>query len=151
MNDAILTPNQVVGKAVKAWMARFNITQKQLASMLNISQAAVSEKLRGKITFTITELVTISGNLNLTLAELLGESIINAKIPSTASSNEGDKEIAPVGFKPTGATYEVVAGARFELATSGLSVPIFAQVTASTIIIQKILSSIAEHLKGEVK
>lgn len=120
MNEKILTPNEAIGKAIKGWMGRFGITQKELAQMLGITQGSTSEKLRGRIAFTINDLIVIAGRMNLTLSELIGEDILNAKIPSIASNNEGEKKIAPVGFKPTGATYEVVAGARFELATSGL-------------------------------
>lgn len=80
---------------------------------------AYLKKLRGEAAFSIEDLLKTAGLMGISLSELLGESILNAKIPSTALSNEGEKKIAPIGFIPTGATYQV-AGAGFEPAASGL-------------------------------
>ena len=116
-----MPPAQVAGKEVKIWMAREGLTQKNIAEILGVSQASISEKLRGKIAFNLNDLVVISAALRLSLGELLGEGILNAKIPTTAElSKDGEKKIAPVGFIPTGATYQMVAGAGFEPAASGL-------------------------------
>lgn len=117
-----LSANEVAGREIKTWMLRSGSKQKDLADLLGISQAAVSKKLRGEAAFTLDDLLSIAGFFNLTLTELLGSSVLNAKIPSNAEySNEGDKKkVAPIGFIPTGATYEVVAGRGFEPLTSGL-------------------------------
>ncbi|WP_425543341.1 helix-turn-helix domain-containing protein [Rothia amarae] len=101
-------------------MARRGLNQGDIARILGVTQSSVSEKLRGKIAISITDLITIAAALEISLADLLGEGILNAKIPSTVTNNEGNKEEAPIGFIPNGASYDVVAGARFELATSGL-------------------------------
>lgn len=114
-----LSPNQVAGREIKTWMLRTNTKQKDLAALLEMTQAGVSKKLRGEAAFTLDDLLKIAGFFELSLAELLGDGVLNAKIPSTALSNEGEKKIAPIGFIPTGATYQV-AGAGFEPAASGL-------------------------------
>ena len=68
----------------------------------------------------MNKLLRIAEFFQLSLAELLGEGVLKAKIPTTTQlSNDREKKIAPVGFIPTGATY-VVAGAGFEPAASGL-------------------------------
>lgn len=116
----VFSPSQAVAAEVKSWLGRKSMKQSELAKILGISQGSTSEKLRGKIAFSINDLVLISAALEISLADLLGEGILNAKIPSTVTNNEGNKEEAPIGFIPNGASYDVVAGARFELATSGL-------------------------------
>lgn len=111
----------VVGREIKVWITRAGIKQKDLAQTLGLSSVSGSEKLRGKTLFSLEILIVTAGMLGITLGELLGENIINAKIPSTAMiNNEGEKKSAPIGFIPTGATYQVVAGTGFEPATSGL-------------------------------
>ncbi|MFW0110526.1 helix-turn-helix transcriptional regulator [Rothia sp. P13129] len=111
----------VVGREIKVWITRAGIKQKDLAQTLGLSSVSISEKLRGKTLFSLEDLIVTAGMLGITLGELLGENIINAKIPSTAMiNNEGEKKSAPIRFIPTGATYHVVAGTGFEPATSGL-------------------------------
>lgn len=58
--------------------------------------------------------------MGISLSELLGESILNTKIPTTAElSNDGEKKIAPIGFIPNGATYQMVANTKPALAGVG--------------------------------
>ena len=116
-NPETLNINEAVGREVQVWLRRGKLTQMQVAELLDLTQGTVSAKLRGKSPFALQELLTLAGELGISIGELVGEGILNTKIPSTASSNKGEKKIAPVGFKPTGATYEVVAGAGFEPAT----------------------------------
>ena len=119
--NEILTPNQAVAREVKTWMARMDVKKVDLAHVFGISQAGVAKKLRGDSAFSFEDLLKVAGLMGISLNELLGESILNTKIPSSTENNEeGDKEEAPIGFIPNGASYDVVAGARFELATSGL-------------------------------
>lgn len=117
----MITPAEAAGKEVKIWMTREGVTQKELANILGVTQASVSEKLRGKIAFNLNDLVTISAAFGISLGELLGDGILNAKVPVPALHGRfGDKKIAPIGFIPTGATYEVVGPAGLEPATKGL-------------------------------
>ena len=117
----ILTSNEAVAREVKTWMARTDTKTADLATAFGIGRAGVAKKLRGEAAFSIEDLLKTAGLMEISLSDLLGDSILNAKIPTTAeNSNDGDKKIAPVGFIPTGATYQLVAGAGFEPAASGL-------------------------------
>ncbi|MFW0120210.1 helix-turn-helix domain-containing protein [Rothia sp. P5764] len=118
MNVLTLTPNQVIANEIRAWMARTGLKQVDLAEALQISQGSTSEKLRGKIAFSLNDLLIISGVLGITLGELLGEGIINAKIPPVSIA-AGDKKNAPFGFKPNGASYQVVPPLGLEPRTQG--------------------------------
>gem|GEM_PF-3010922 len=90
--------------------------------LLDLTQGAVSAKLRGKSPFALQELLTLAGELGISIGELVGEGILNTKIPSTASSNEGEKKITPTTRGPTQTTdtHRGGGGAGFEPATSGL-------------------------------
>ena len=62
-------------------MGRRNVRQRQIAELLNLSQASVSAKLAGKTPFIISELAIISSWFDITLGELLGSGVLNAKNP----------------------------------------------------------------------
>lgn len=103
-----LTINEAVGREVQLWLKRGNLTQAEVAKLLHLTQGTVSSKLRGRYPFTLQELLTLAGVLNVSLADLLGGGILNTKIPTTTeNSNDGEREIAPIGFIPNGASYEV--------------------------------------------
>ena len=52
-------------------MARRNITQRDIATLLNLSQPSISERLRGQIPWTVEELVAVADHLGTTVAALL--------------------------------------------------------------------------------
>jgi len=145
----VLTTDQAIGREVKAWMGRADIKQKDLSELLGVTQAAISKKLSGRTSFTMEELLRVSSLVGTSLPNLLGDGILNAKIPSTATNNEGEKQEAPIGFIPNGTSYDVVAGARFELATSGLQAPIWGQVITTILLLQKSEPHTALQLKDE--
>ena len=92
-------------------MARAELTQQDLAQIIASSQSAVSERLRGKKEFTLDELLAIAGAMGISLRELLGENIVNAKLPAPSyieANGQGKKKVAPIGFIYKGATYEIV-------------------------------------------
>ena len=99
------------------------ITQTKLGEILGIPQASIYRRLNGKISFSFNELLIIASYMGITVGELVGSGLLNAKSSTPLQvSQEGraGKKIAPVEMISTGATYEVVAGAGFEPATSGL-------------------------------
>lgn len=65
------TPSAKTGANVRAEMARRSVTQERLAEALDLSQAAVSARLRGKTPFDINELHTIAEFLEVSLSALL--------------------------------------------------------------------------------
>lgn len=69
----------------------------------------------------MNELLSIGGILNLSLSELLGDSFLVSRVPTSEymEDEKGKKKVAPIGFIPNGTTY-LVAGAGFEPAASGL-------------------------------
>ena len=92
-------------------MSRKDLRQKWLAATLGITVPSVSDKLKGITPFTTDELMTIAGALGLSLSELLGEDIVNAKLPAPSYIEEkGKKKVAPIGFIPKGATYQIISG-----------------------------------------
>ena len=52
-------------------MARRGVRQSALATALGITQQSVSARLNGRVAFTVDELETVAGSLDLTLADLI--------------------------------------------------------------------------------
>ena len=73
----------------------------------------MSDRLRGKQNFSLDELFTLAGALDLTVGDLLGDSIVSARVPEP-SYIEGQgrikRKFAPIGFVPNGATYQILSG-----------------------------------------
>lgn len=67
-------------------MLRTNTKQKDLAALLEMTQAGVSKKLRGEAAFTLDDLLKIAGFFELSLAELLGEGFLTQKSPPLLNS-----------------------------------------------------------------
>ena len=78
------------------------------------TQAGVSDRLRGKQNFSLDELFTLAGALDLTVGDLLGNSIVSAHVPAPSYIEEGQgrikRKVAPLGFIPKGATYQILSG-----------------------------------------
>ena len=71
----------------------------------------MSDRLRGKQNFSLDELFTLAGALDLTVGDLLGDSIVSARVPEPSYIEEkGKKKVAPIGFVPNGATYQIISG-----------------------------------------
>ena len=153
-----LTINEAVGREVQLWLKRGNLTQMDAANLLNLTQGTISAKLRGRSPFSLQELLSLAGVLDISLSDLLSDGILNAKIPATTElSNDGDKKVAPIGFIPTGATYQVVTNtepvlagvgpAGLEPATKGLQGPIHSRVLQTILLLKKLY--IATAFKNE--
>ena len=77
------------------------------------TQSGVSDRLRGKQNFSLDELFTLAGALNLTVGDLLGNSIVSARVPEPSYIEEqgrNKRKVAPIGFVPNGATYQIISG-----------------------------------------
>lgn len=88
-----LTTGQRVGAEVRAWMARLGVRQKAVAELLQIAQPGVSARLRGQVAFDVEELALIAQAFNISLGELLGNSLVNEKSPRPAMRDEGFDEL----------------------------------------------------------
>ena len=92
-NDGIRTQ---VSDEVRAWLGRRRRTQSDLARYLGIAKSAVSIRMSGAREFSISELVDIAAWLDISLAELLGPEILQARrsphsdvITAGATEDEG--------------------------------------------------------------
>ena len=82
-----------------------------MAQILGVARSGAVARLNGKQEFTIGELITLAGALNMSLSELLGDSIVNTKVPASSYIEEkGKKKVAPIGFVTNGATYQIISG-----------------------------------------
>ena len=63
------------------WCARVveGIVRHALAAALGVSQSGISHRLRARVAFTLEELATIAEVFDITLAELLGPVILQAR------------------------------------------------------------------------
>lgn len=101
--------NRAVGAEIRAWLGRRGKTQRWLSEELELSAMGVSRRLKGEIPFRIDELLRVAPALGISLGQLLGEELVNEKNPH------------PMGEGSSSSERTSVAGARFELATSGLT------------------------------
>lgn len=109
MNKQLLTPRQALAQEVRVWMSRAGMKQTDLSALLGITTASASRKYNGATAFTFEELLAVAGHLDISLGELMGDGILNARIPKSevlVGNGKGQKN-APVGFIPNGASYEV--------------------------------------------
>ena len=106
------TPQEVVAREIRGILAKAGIkTQGEVAQILGVARSGAAARLNGKQEFTIGELITLAGALNMSLSELLGDSIVNTKVPAPSYIEEkGKKKVAPIGFVPNGATYQILSG-----------------------------------------
>ena len=113
-NTATYTATEAVAREIRGLLAKAGLTQKDVASILAITQAGVSDRLRGKQNFSLDELFTLAGALDLTVGDLLGNSIVSAHVPAPSYIEEGQgrikRKVAPIGFVPNGATYQIISG-----------------------------------------
>lgn len=65
--------------AVRGLLASHRRTQRQLASVLGITQSSVSKRLTGQAEFSASELLAIAAWLQVEPARVLGEPIETAK------------------------------------------------------------------------
>ena len=113
-NTATYTATEAVAREIRGLLAKAGLTQKDVANILAITQAGVSDRLRGKQNFSLDELFTLAGALDLTVGDLLGNSIVSAHVPAPSYIEEGQgrikRQVAPIGFVPNGATYQILSG-----------------------------------------
>ena len=99
-----LTPNEIVAERIAIWLRRRSQPAAALADALGVTQATMSRKLKGHVTCSVTDLARAAGFLDVSVEALIPvEAIEIAKRPTLS-----------------GQALDVVAGARFELTTSGL-------------------------------
>ena len=73
MTKAAPAPMPVVAANVRAEIARRDLTQKQVAVYLGLSQQNLSQRIRGHVKFRDHELATLAQLLGVSVAALKGE------------------------------------------------------------------------------
>ena len=107
----LYTPSLALARQVKAAATRVGLSQYKLAQILGVSPASMSKRLTGQKEFTFSDLLVIAGALDMSLSELLGDDIANTKMPAPSYVEDaGKRKVAPVGFVPNGATYQILSG-----------------------------------------
>jgi transcriptional regulator with XRE-family HTH domain len=96
---------EIVLGEVRAQLARAHLSQQDVVQRSGLSQSTVSRRLNGSTAFTLPELFDMCGVLGMSVTELLLAADANRPRPGGAGTDP----------RP-------VAGARFELATSGLPI-----------------------------
>lgn len=92
-----------VSDEVRAWLGRRRRTQSDLARHMGIAKSAVSVRLNGSREFSISELVEIAAWLDISLADLLGPEILQARRSprgDMVTAGAGEKEWALRGSNP---------------------------------------------------
>ncbi|WP_281953407.1 helix-turn-helix domain-containing protein, partial [Rothia dentocariosa] len=104
----LYTPSLALARQVKAAATRVGLSQYKLAQILGVSPASMSKRLTGQKEFTFSDLLVIAGALDMSLSELLGDDIANTKMPAPSYVEDaGKRKVAPIGFVPNGATYQI--------------------------------------------
>jgi len=107
----LYTPSLALARQVKAAATRVGLSQYKLAQILGVSPASMSKRLTGQKEFTFSDLLVIAGALDMSLSELLGDDIANTKMPAPSYVEDaGKRKVAPIGFVPNGATYQIISG-----------------------------------------
>lgn len=88
--ESVDTYDVRVGREIKAWLSRKDLRQKHIAEALGLSQGAASQRLIGSVSFSIHELLAISGLFEISLSELLGSDLINEKGPRPVVQDESE-------------------------------------------------------------
>lgn len=65
------TSREEIAGNVRAWMARRQVDQAAIATVLGKSNAAVSDRVNGKTHFRVDELQRVAAHLEVTLDQLL--------------------------------------------------------------------------------
>ena len=94
--EMMYTPQEVVAREIRGILAKAGVkTQGEVAQILGVARSGAAARLNGKQEFTIGELITLAGALNMSLSELLGDSIVNTKVPAPSYIEEKGKKKSP--------------------------------------------------------
>ncbi|WP_184454637.1 helix-turn-helix domain-containing protein [Schaalia hyovaginalis] len=100
-----LTVDQAVGIAVKQYLFINAIPATKLASVLELSSATVSRKLRGLVGWSTEELMLTAAFLNISVQDLIPQADgLGGWLPAPYRPARGDRvpELVPqVGLEPT--------------------------------------------------
>src|SRR5699024_3088215 len=97
-NDPIQTDKDIrlaVAAEVRGWLGKYRRSQTWLADVLGLGRAAIVKKLAGDQPFSLEQLLRVATAFDITLGQLLGDEVLNAKSPRPAVGDEGVEECSP--------------------------------------------------------
>ncbi len=98
-----LTPNEIVAERIAIWLRRRSQPAAALADALGVTQATMSRKLKGHVTWSVTDLARAAGFLDVSVEALIPvEAIEKAKRPTlSGQARELVGAVPQVGLEPT--------------------------------------------------
>ncbi|WP_199339258.1 helix-turn-helix transcriptional regulator [Corynebacterium belfantii] len=94
--------DEAIGITVNDLMFRRKVTRKALASALGISPQGMSQKILGKVGWSITDLYVVAEFFNIDVTDLLPRRVPQTQeTPDSLSRTEGSNLVAGAGFEPT--------------------------------------------------
>src|SRR5699024_2357854 len=95
-NEPLETDKKVrlaVAAEIRGWLGKRRHSQAWLAQELGLGRAAIVKKLAGDQSFSLEQLVLTAAAFDITLGQLLGEDILNAKSPRPAMRDEDSGQL----------------------------------------------------------
>ena len=86
------TLDQAIGERVHIWLRRKRLMQRELATLLQITPAAVSHKIAGRSSWSAVDLVRTASFLDIPLSELLPEEMVEIEKMRLASAHAEPKQ-----------------------------------------------------------
>jgi transcriptional regulator with XRE-family HTH domain len=93
--DREMTDDAMVGVRVDMVMTVRRITQTALAEQMGVSQSVLSKKIRGSVTWSVSELISAAYHLGTSVAFLVGEIQEAGPTPDPVSSPVSDSNRRP--------------------------------------------------------
>ena len=88
------TLDQAIGERVHIWLRRKRLMQRELATLLQITPAAVSHKIAGRSSWSAVDLVRTASFLDIPLSELLPEEMVEIEKMRLASAHAEPKPVS---------------------------------------------------------
>ncbi|WP_430600877.1 helix-turn-helix domain-containing protein [Brevibacterium sp. K72] len=96
LRDDIPSPDMLVGTRVHMLMWERGMTQVALAPLLGITQTGLSKKLKGRVGWSVSDLLAVARELGTSVAYLVGET--ENRRPD--DPNGGSWLVRPPGLEP---------------------------------------------------
>lgn len=101
-NKHAYSPDECVGIKVNELMFLNRTTKKQLGEVLGISGPTAGRKIRGEISWSLSDLYRVADFFEVDIIDLLPHRVTQTQeTPDSLSRTEGSNLVAGVGFEPT--------------------------------------------------
>ena len=101
-NKHAYSPDECVGIKVNELMFLNRTTKKQLGEVLGISGPTAGRKIRGEISWSLSDLYRVADFFEVDIIDLLPHRVTQTQeTPDSLSRTEGSNLVAGAGFEPT--------------------------------------------------